>query len=816
MQPARQSSSAQLHGALTSNFEAAQTLVQQGRLDEAKSALTVELQQNPSSVPAYNLLGIVDSEQQDYAGAIAALKKALELAPSSLQAHNNLGKVYVAEKQLDSAEKEFEASLRLDAQDRDANFNLGMLLMARGLPAEAIPHFERVHPADHETRLRLIQAYFESKRSAEALRMADTFAAQNKNDFGLCLSLGILLASDGQYKAAQLELEQADLLQPGTFDVLYNLGQTFLLSGQFAKAELQLTRARALKPQSPETLFLLGQIYWKQSRPSDALDVLVQAHKLDTENTDIILLMAQISIAQGYVADAIPLLQEGLKIAPQRVDLHSALGESYFKADQIPKALDEFQQVVQMQPSLRAYAFLGLADTDLGRFDAAKLDFQHGLKLDPHDSFCLFNLGYIAERQGDTAAAAASFEKVIHADPDFSDALLELANLRIETNRLPEAEALLNRYVQLSPHPESGYYKLAVVERKLHKTEEANRDLARFQTLSKNEPPHTYLYENLFDYLDHRAKLSPGARNRQDLEDLQDQVKKHPDQPEGLYLLAQAYLRSGDIDDARSTIAHLNEVQAGDYRDLAGAGVLLARFHLYDDAIRQFQAALEANPGSDDLRFDLADALFRKGRYAEALDAAQQVSAQEHNDGAYLALVGDIDSHLGDMAAAEEMERAAIERSPDNDQNYLSLALLQLRENQPAEAKRTLLKGQTRMPASGKIYWGLGLASVMEGNTAEAAEQFERAVDLLPEWVGCYSMLGVFYYQTGQIGRSREVLDRLKETGASGGLDLDRIEQVLDAASQTEAGNNAAAAPLSMEKRVQLLRMAIQLVDKTM
>ena len=44
-----------------------------------------------------------------------------------------------------------------------------------------------------------------------------------------------------------------------------------------------------------------------------------------------------------------------------------------------------------------------------------------------------------------------------------------------------------------------------------------------------------------------------------------------------------------------------------------------------------------------------------------------------------------------------------------------------------AGAKETLLKGQARVPGSGKILWGLGIASVLEGNTAQAADQFERA-----------------------------------------------------------------------------------------
>jgi len=94
------------------------------------------------------------------------------------------------------------------------------------------------------------------------------------------------------------------------------------------------------------------------------------------------------------------------------------------------------------------------------------------------------------------------------------------------------------------------------------------------------------------------------------------------------------------VDEAKSTIAQLDKVSANDYRTVAGAGVLLARYHLYDDAIQHFQAALAANPNSDEIKFDLADAYFRKGLYPQALDAAEQVSEQGRKDDAYLALLG--------------------------------------------------------------------------------------------------------------------------------------------------------------------------------
>jgi tetratricopeptide (TPR) repeat protein len=297
-----------------------------------------------------------------------------------------------------------------------------------------------------------------------------------------------------------------------------------------------------------------------------------------------------------------------------------------------------------------------------------------------------------------------------------------------------------------------------------------------------------------------------------DIAEITAQLQEHPDQPIGLYLLAEAYLKSGKLDEAKSTIAQLDKVSANDARTLTGSGVLLARYRLYDDAIQHFQAALEINPNSDEISFDLADAYFRKGLYRQALDAAQQVSEPGRKDDAYLSLLADIYGHLGETGRAEEIYRDAIRRNPDNDQDYLALALLEFRQNDITAAKQTLLDGQARVPGSGKILWGLGIASALEGNTAEAGYHFERAVDLLPEWPGSYATLGVFYFQTGQIAKAREVLNRFKNSGG-GGLDLNRIEQVLaQAPEKADSGNE----PMSMANRQQLLRFALSLADRTL
>src|SRR5207248_9541841 len=124
------------------------------------------------------------------------------------------------------------------------------------------------------------------------------------------------------------------------------------------------------------------------------------------------------------------------------------------------------------------------------------------------------------------------------------------------------------------------------------------------------------------------------------------------------------------------------------------------------------------------------------------LETARQCSTHCQQDDALLALLGDIPSHLGDTARAAGIFRDAIRRNPDNDQYYLSLTLVELRDNDISAAEETLRKGLARIPGSGKIHWGLGIVSALQGKTAQAAERFEHAVELLPEWAGSYSTLG--------------------------------------------------------------------------
>ena len=89
--------------------------------------------------------------------------------------------------------------------------------------------------------------------------------------------------------------------------------------------------------------------------------------------------------------------------------------------------------------------------------------------------------------------------------------------------------------------------------------------------------------------------------------------------------------------------------------------------------------------------------------YDQALEAATNVSAAGQQDAGFLALLGDIHAHLGNTAKAEEIFRDAIGRNPDNDQSYLSLTLVQLRNRDVNGAEKHCRKGLLEFRALGKF-----------------------------------------------------------------------------------------------------------------
>lgn len=800
-------------------FEEAQKLLRGGDLEKAHAMVREGLKlareggNRRAEAVGANLLGMIYHQKKDYDRAETAFRDALRLNPNSIETHINLGKSYFLQKKHDLAEREFLATLSRDSRNRAATYNLGLVCLARGNPEKAITYLRRIESPDLGVSINLSRAYLQTGQTAKALEITKSLSDQAKDNVRLHFSLGILLASARQYQEALHEFESANALAPGTFEILYNLGQAYLRTKNYSRAETVMRRAVGLRPSSAEALYRLAQVYTDQRRDSEALEILVKARRLAPRNTDIIFLMSRVSMMHSYYEDAIRLLEEGVKIAPNRTLLHAALGESYFTAGKIHPAIQEFETLIRLDPSAWSYAFMGLCYRHLGRFEEAKKYLLEGLKVDPRNHTCLFNLGFIESKLGNYDASEKFLQRALQANPNYGEAMYELASVKMAQKNFEEAIPLLRRSAKLMPKPSKVHYKLALAQRALGDRAGAQRDLKIFETLSKDPSPPPYPFSHLFEYVDEKYKLPPRQRAQVDLEDLRKEVERRPNRPRTLYLLAETHLKLGRRDDALNVIAQLEKVSRGDSRTAVGVGVLLARFGLYREAIEYFGKALEADPTSDDARYNLANTYFQLQDFARALEVMEQVGTQARNEDSYLALLGDIYTHLGRTTDAVEIFKEAVRRNSENDQYYLSLALTELRAGQIDAAAETLEEGLAHIPDSGKLYWGLGIVSVLQGKDKPAETYLTKAVDLMPDWQGVYSVLGLFYFESGQIPKAREIVDRYTRMFPEGGLKISRIRQVIEAASQAE-GDLSEQKRLSPEARQKFLQLALALTQQ--
>ena len=783
-------------------FREAEQFLRQGDADRALATVQEGLKIAPESVEGLNLLGLAYNLRKDYTHAVAALERALELDPHSAKTHVNLSSSYFALGKLDLSEKELRAALRESPQDRDAAYNLGMVLLARGDAEGAIAVLKHVHPPDASTQIALIQALFEVHKRVDGLELARTVSGQAKNDVRLHFSLGILLAREKEYDAAIHELELADALSPGTPEILHNLGQAYFREKNYEKAEEVLKRALSQRPDSPHTLYVLAEVYAAQQKDLQALELLLRARQLAPQNTDIIFLIGRLSMMQAYYEDAIQILEEGVKLDPHRPDLRAALGESYFSAGEVAKARLEFEKLIEIDPSGSSYAFMGLCYRHLSRFDDARKCFEEGLKRDPRNAVCLFNLGFIESKQGNYVQAEKLLGESLRASPDYSDALYELGKVKMAENKYDEAIPPLRKSAALATKKAQVYYNLANAERHVHEDAAAARDLKIFQTLSKDEANAPYPFQHFLEALDQRASLPPRQKAEIDLKELLGMDARNPNDPRTLYLLAETCLKLERVADARLRISQLDEASGRDVRTELGVGTLLAHYGLFSDALSHFQAALQADPSSDDAKYNLANAYFQLQDYGRALDAILLCSPQGQEDGATLSLLGDIFAHLGRTSDAAAAFEKAIAKNPDNDQGYLSLALAELRAGNNAGASQTLQRGLQQAPNSGAILWGLGVLSALEGAYDRAESYLRRALDLMPEWHGSYQTLEMLYVQTGQGEKAQETLElEARISPQKGQLPATHLE-------------SQKAHVLSPEARDEFLQKALTLADE--
>src|SRR5687767_4457935 len=212
----------------------------------------------------------------------------------------------------------------------------------------------------------------------------------------------------------------------------YVLGLNFLVANQLDIAIEELSQAARVDADALEIHLILGNVYRERGQVARAIQIhqaLLQRPKLTrTEHAYVLLCLGLDFKRGGFVDRALEAFSEVLRLDPKNQYALLYLQKLHEEQHQWDDAYRIRQQLVDLSGpdtnprSQSILAFIenerGLEAAKRGHLDDAVRRFESAIDLDTSNAPAYLNLGDMRLKQGDRAAAIASWERLLAASPD--------------------------------------------------------------------------------------------------------------------------------------------------------------------------------------------------------------------------------------------------------------------------------------------------------------------------------------------------------------------------------------------------------------
>lgn len=253
------------------HFNHANSLRQQGRLEESVSRYHEALRINPGHVLARHNLGNAQLALGRFCDAEASYRSVLEHNSNIPETHCNLGNALLAQRRPDEAVASYRHALQLNPRLAIAHSNLGDALRDLGRPEEAAASCREALALDSpraETHNSLGNALLDLGRLPDAAASYAHALRLNPRFVKAYVNLAMVLRLLGNAAEAEAMCRQALQVDPAAAAAVALLAELQADSGRFADAEALFKRAAELDPNMPEAW--AGIAHLRKMTPDDA------------------------------------------------------------------------------------------------------------------------------------------------------------------------------------------------------------------------------------------------------------------------------------------------------------------------------------------------------------------------------------------------------------------------------------------------------------------------------------------------------------------------------------------------------------------
>jgi len=481
---------------------------------------------------------------------------------------------------------------------------------------------------------------------------------------------------------------------------------------------------------------------------------------------------AQTALQHGDAAGATAHAQRAVNAAPQNPDLWFTLAYAARLSGQNSLSVDAYHRGLALRPSW-VEGLSGLAQTyaRMGRSAEAQQALEQVLAANPQSAVDLQLAGELllptdAKRaieylQRSEAVKKSPRTELLLArayertgDGDTAHKMLETARRSAPNN--PEVLRAVASYFR-----DTGHYDQAIrVLEDLHiKDEHTLAELGYSYTLAGNA---------------HAAAENYGAAASRAPRDIEIQLNA-----------AQAMLSAGEFENAAALLKHAENLNPEHYRVYALRGRLDAAQHRNEDAIREYEAALQHLPEGVpegvlypiSVRIDLAEVYRDAGDTTNAervtKDAASAISGLDVPGTVrpeFLRLRAVIELSGGSYDSAEKDLKAALQLEPRNGVLLLTYANLLWKTERNEEARKTYREALAIDSSNGGALGALGFLSREMGDSAAARGYFLEFAKKHPDDYVPQLALGDLYSADRQFAEAQESYERAFQRSPSNPL----------------------------------------------
>jgi tetratricopeptide (TPR) repeat protein len=426
--------------------------------DTAIAGLRQTLAANHGSAESHNVLGLLLGRKGADGGEVASeFREATRLRADFAEAHNNLGLVLIQSGDDEAGIAALREAVRISPDYADAHDNLGAALTPTNVK-EAIGHLEKavaLAPNSVKAQFNLAVAYGASPelgpaKEIEQLRKvvstSPTFARAR-------LALGKALLQSGKVPEAVQELGEATRLEPARGEAHYQLGLALARAGRTDEAAAELKKGRELvaaddRNQNASLDIAEGRAALEKGDLEAAAAKFQRAIELTPESSEARRYLrvtaerkataeaaaskddpgrvAELEghIREGKFKEVEPLLADYVKQRPSSAWGWYALGYSRFAQQKIGESISALSKSLELDiRNADAHKTLGRVLMIIGRFDAAQVEFEQGLRYKPDSAELHYNLGKLFSIQDNWEPARREFEAALKIEPSYMEAL---------------------------------------------------------------------------------------------------------------------------------------------------------------------------------------------------------------------------------------------------------------------------------------------------------------------------------------------------------------------------------------------------------